>query len=161
MPDPTTSHPSAGLVRRLAALVYDSFLLFGITAAYAGLVLAVRVWTTGAEAAQVPYSGLPRLLLLTGWWFCLAIFYCWCWRRGGQTLGMKIWRLQLQQLDGSSPTWRQCWLRCLLAPLSLAALGIGYLWCLIRSGDCLYDIWSHTRVIVIPKASTKASPKTN
>ncbi len=143
--------PSAGLIRRLAALVYDSFLLFAIMLAYAGLVLAIRVGMTGPEAAQTPYSGLPGVLFLAGLWFCLALFYCWCWRRSGQTLGMKTWRLQLQQSSGARPTWRQCWLRSLLAPLSLLAGGIGYWWCLTGSGDALHDLWTSTRVVELPR----------
>ncbi len=151
MSETRVTDPSASLIRRLAALVYDSFLLFAIMLAYAGLVLAIRVWMTGPEAAQTPYSGLSGLLFLAGLWFCLALFYCWCWRRSGQTLGMKTWRLQLQQSNGVKPTWRQCWLRSLLAPLSLLVGGIGYWWCLTGSGDALHDLWTNTRVIELPR----------
>jgi uncharacterized RDD family membrane protein YckC len=145
------ARPSAGLLRRLAALVYDGFLLFAITLAYAGTVLLVRIWLTGVERAQTPYTGPSALLMFIGLWFCLSLFYCWCWRRSGQTLGMKTWRLQLQQVNGELPSWRQCWLRSALAPLSLSILGIGYLWCLAGSGDCLHDSWSKTRVVILPK----------
>ena len=145
--------PHAGLIRRVAALVYDSFLLFAITLAYSGLILGLRIWATGTEAAQIPFSGLPGFLYLAGLWFFLTLFYSWCWRSTGQTLGMKTWRLRLRQTNGAPLTWQQCWLRGLLAPLSLAILGIGYLWCLGPSGDCLHDRWTHTRMVVLPKDS--------
>ena len=148
---PDTPLSTAGLIRRLSALVYDSFLLFGITLAYAGLVLALRVWISGAEAADIPYSGLPRLTFVVGLWFFPALFYSWCWRRSGQTLGMKTWRLKLLRTDGLAPTWSQCWLRSVLAPLSLAAFGIGYLWCLIGEKNCMHDLWTGTHVVVLPK----------
>jgi hypothetical protein len=45
-------------------------------------------------------------------------------------------------------------LRCLLAPLSMAILGIGYLWCLVdKQGNCLHDIYSNTKVVLLPKRS--------
>ncbi len=143
--------PSASLTRRLAAMVYDSFLILAITLAYAGAVLALRILMTDAEAAQIPYSGLPGTLFAAGIWFWPALFYSWCWQRGGQTLGMKTWRLRLEQADGTTPTWRQCWLRTLLAPISFILLGIGYWWCLVGEKQCLHDLWTATRVVVLPR----------
>ena len=146
-----TSHyaalPAAPLWRRLAALVYDGLLLIALGFAYSGIILTVQAQFFGAREAQ-PLGG-PGL---AGLWLCLSLYYIWCWRRAGQTLGMKTWRLRLQQPDGSPPTWRQAWLRCLLAPLSLVSV-VGYLWCLwSRSGDCLHDLGSGTRLVVLPKS---------
>lgn len=154
-PDPTeNSLPTAGLIRRLAAMVYDWFLLFAITLAYGATILAIRIWATDTDAAQAPYAGVQGLLFLAGLWFCLGLFYSWCWRRSGQTLGMKTWRLQLRQVNGAQPTWQQCALRSLLAPVSLVVLGAGYLWCLGKSGDCLHDLWTSTEVVVLAKESS-------
>ena len=147
--------PTAGIIRRLAALVYDSFLLFAITLAYGAAILAMRIWITDTEAAQTPYTGAQGLLFLAGLWFLLGLFYSWCWRRSGQTLGMKTWRLQLTQLDGARPNWQQCVQRSLLAPPLFALLGIGYLWCLGQPGDCLHDLWTKTRVVVLEKETEK------
>ena len=147
--------PAAGLWRRLAALVYDGLLLLAMAFAYAALILAVEVQLFGASEAPVLHwsgaAGLWTALFYLGLWAWLALYYLWCWRRSGQTLGMKTWRLRLQQPDGSPPTPRQACLRCLLAPLSLASV-VGYLWCLwSRTGDCLHDRWSGTRVVVLPR----------
>lgn len=106
---------------------------------------------------QAPSNAL-QVIIVIGLWFCYALFYVWCWRKTGQTLGMKSWRLQLLQEDQSQyqqlPGWKECWLRCLLAPLSMAMLGIGYLWCLVdKQGDCLHDIYSNTKVVLLPKKS--------
>ena len=79
-------------------------------------------------------------------------YYYICWRKQGQTLGMKSWRLKLQQADGSLATPEQCIKRSLLASLSLAFGGIGYLWCLVPPAKaCLHDIYSATEVVVLPK----------
>jgi Predicted membrane protein/domain len=147
--------PAAPLWRRLAALVYDGLLLLALAFAYAALILAVEVQLFGASEAPVRHwsgiAGLWAALFDLGLWAWLSLYYLWCWRRSGQTLGMKTWRLRLQQPDGSPPTPRQAWLRCLLAPLALASV-IGYLWCLwSRTGDCLHDRWTGTRVVVLPR----------
>lgn len=146
------SLPVAGLLRRLAALIYDSLLLLAIGFAYTALILLVEVRYLGFREGQ-PLGWLA----LSGLWLCLSFFYSWCWHRSGQTLGMKTWRLRLQRPDGSIPGWKECWLRCLLAPAALLIFGVGYLWGLVsRSGDCLHDIGSGTRVVLLPKPRPRA-----
>lgn len=149
-----TSLPSGPLLKRLMAMVYDGFLLLGITFAYGVVVFLLRK-LFGDDTLQAPH-GAVQVVILIGLALCWAFFYIWCWRRSGQTLGMKSWRLQLRAENGGTPSWQQCWLRCLLAPLSLGALGIGYFWCLLdKNGDCLHDKWSHTRTVLLPKPEKK------
>ena len=136
------------------AMIYDGFLLLGITFAYGVVVFLLRK-LFGDDTLQAPHGAI-QVLILAGLLFCWAFFYVWCWRRSGQTLGMKSWRLQLQAKNGGMVTWQNCWLRCLLAPLSLAALGAGYLWCLFdQQGDCLHDKWSDTQTVLLPKPPKK------
>jgi len=144
----------ASLWRRLIALVYDGFLLFALSLGYGALILIARIWVLGQDVDTTPTNEVFQAALLGGWWLVLASFYVWCWRRSGQTLGMKTWRLQLQQTDGSAPTWKQCWLRSLLAPLALI-LVIPYAWVLVsKDGNCLHDRWTDTRVVVLPKSKS-------
>jgi len=171
----TTSNsglPIARPLRRIAALVYDIFLLAAISIAYATIFFLIQVFadgnaatqvlTEGNESTRLEYEGPLRYLFLFGWWLCLALFYSWCWRRTGQTLGMKTWHICLEQLDDSRPgtspfaSWRQCWIRSLLAPPALLCGGLSYCYCLFnREGHCLHDIWSHTRIVVLPKEKTR------
>lgn len=146
------------------AMLYDAFLLLGISFAYGVVVLLLRL-LAGEDTMQAPSSFL-QIIIVIGLWFCYALFYVWCWRRTGQTLGMKSWRLQLQEegQQGKSqqfPDVKTCWLRCVLAPLSMAIFGIGYLWCMIdKQGRCLHDIYSNTQVVLLPKKlSAKKSRK--
>lgn len=143
--------PIASIFRRLLALIYDSFLLFGISITYAAGVLGARILFLGQEQALAASSELFQFLQLVGLWVVLSCFYVWCWRRSGQTLGMKVWRLQIQQIDGSRADLLSCWYRCLLAPLSLLTI-IGYLWALFHpEGHCLHDLASKTKVVLLPK----------
>ena len=153
MTDKPISNPApANLLRRLAALIYDAFLLFAITLAYAALLLIIKIIFTGTQAPENVQPGLfLQCLSVAGWLLALGGYYFISWRKQGQTLGMKSWRLKLQQPDGSLPTPEQCIKRSILATLSLAFFGIGYLWYLLSPAKaCLHDIYSGTQVILLP-----------
>jgi uncharacterized RDD family membrane protein YckC len=143
---------SANLLRRLAAFIYDAFLLFAITLSYGLLLLLLKVIFNGTQGLENIQPGpLLQWLSLGGWLAALIGYYFVCWRKQGQTLGMKSWRLRLQQTDGSLATAEQCVKRSVLATLSLCLFGIGYLWCLIPSAKgCLHDIYTGTEVVVLP-----------
>ncbi len=148
--------PKSGLTRRLAALVYDLFLLAAIVMAYALIVITpLRLVFYGMPTTDGNFVAFPAILqvvLMLGLILVLAGYYLLCWRKQGQSMGMKAWRLRLQQSNGDLASLRQCWIRAVLAPLSLGLFGIGYLWCLMSaSKDCLHDRFSHTEVVVIPK----------
>lgn len=149
----TSPLPSAGLFRRLASMVYDAFLLFAIAIAYGAFLLIVRVTFTDLETATNNQLSPPlQWVAFAGLYLAMSSYFFVCWRTRGQTLGMKSWRLKLQQKNGDILSWSQCWQRSLLAPLSLICGGIGYLWCLIPPAKtCLHDILTHTEVVVLPK----------
>jgi|TARA_B110000285_G_scaffold43387_1_gene48259 uncharacterized RDD family membrane protein YckC len=93
-------------------------------------------------------------LSFIGLYFALSGYYVICWRKQGQTIGMKAWRIRLQQPNGALATPAQCWKRCLVAPLSFLCLGVGYLWCLLPPArQCLHDRYTGTEVIVLPKTN--------
>lgn len=108
----------ATLFRRLAALVYDAFLVTALVFAFTFTVVRLR----GSEIEP----GTP--------WFAPAIvaiavaFYGWFWTRAGQTLGMQAWRIRVTSEDGGPVTWRQALLRFFAAWLSALPAGLGYFW---------------------------------
>ncbi|MGM0914371.1 MAG: RDD family protein [Pseudomonadota bacterium] len=142
----------AGLGRRLGAMLYDAFLVVAIWLLMAGLhLLAVR-HLVGLPAEQVGVGFLQvaslRLIMLVSAFAFFAFFWC----RGGMTLGMQAWRLRVQTLDGHAISLRQAMVRYLVAWLSVAALGLGYLWVLFDAERRSWsDIASGTRVVVLPK----------
>ena len=107
--------------------------------------------TEGLE--DIEPNAFTQWLSLFGWIACLMGYYYICWRKQGQTLGMKAWRLRLQQLDGSLANPQQCLKRCPLAFFSLAIFGLGYIYCLIPSKKtCAHDLLSQTKVVVLEKS---------
>ena len=152
-PSESESYATANLWRRLAALIYDAFLLFAITLAYFTLLTLLKAILISTQRIEDFQPGLLlQCIMMLGWLAALIGYYYISWRKQGQTLGMKSWRLKLQQADGSLATPEQCIKRSLLASLSLAIGGMGYLWCLVPPAKaCLHDIYSATEVVVLPK----------
>ncbi|MDO3382682.1 RDD family protein [Gilvimarinus algae] len=148
---PPVPYPSAGLGKRLAAWVYDFFLLFAVSVAYGALVLAIKVGVLGEVLAEGEKASLGPLGFI-GWLMVLIAFYCLFWRRFGQTLGMKAWRLKITDTQGEHPSIARGALRCVLATASMALLGLGYLWLWFDPEHLtLHDRLSGTRVWQLPK----------
>ncbi|GAB3098397.1 RDD family protein [Lysobacter terrae] len=75
-----------------------------------------------------PYSLLAWLLWLICW-LVAGVYATVSWRRGGQTLGMRPWRLHVVSPDGAAaPTWSQLWTRYAVGSLSLLLGGLGFWW---------------------------------
>lgn len=142
----------AGLGRRLGAMLYDGLLVLAIWVVMVSLHLAVVRLMLAVPAEQVG-TGLAQVVSLR---LLLAVsafaFFAFFWTRGGMTLGMQAWRLRVQTLDGCSITGLQALQRFLVAGISLAAFGLGYLWILVDGEKRSWpDIASGTRVVVLPK----------
>ena len=72
------------------------------------------------------------------------------WKRGGQTLGMRPWRLYVQGTNGA-PSMALLWKRYALGTLSLLCGGLGFWWALLdREGLTWHDRLSNTRLVHVP-----------
>ncbi len=144
--NPTPLKP-AGLTRRLAALVYDWILLGAVLFVTTIALLAFR----RGEAFPAHDPLYSACLILTA-----TAFFGWFWTHGGQTLGMRAWRIRVIGLESQPVTWRQAFLRSLTATLSATLLGLGFLWILMDSKRRGWqDIASGTQVIFLGKSDTK------
>lgn len=131
-----TDFATSGLARRLAAICYDWFLLIALFAVVTALVLAIR----GGSAVAPSTVWFQLMLAAVG-----ASFYGWFWTHGGQTLGMRAWRIRVVRDDGAPLTWRDAVLRLLAACLAALPAGLGFLWCLVdRDRRCWHDRLTHT-----------------
>jgi len=137
MSDPIFSeYPSAGLIRQLVAMVYDSLLIFAVLF-FAG---AIAIAFNHGEAIE-PNPWFSLYLLFT-----VFTYYAWFWQKSGQTLGMRAWKIRIVTDSGANPGWALCYLRLACALLSLVCFGLGYLWRIFRPYTW-HDRLSHTRVI--------------
>jgi uncharacterized RDD family membrane protein YckC len=146
--------PAAPVWRRLAALLYDSFILLAISFFYGAIVTAVGTVAGRHEADYQPM--FDHWAFTLGWVLVLVAFYMWFWHKSGQTIGMRTWRLKLVERDNPlrTPSWQLCALRALVAPPAIVFGGLGYWYALIdRQAHCLHDRLSKTQVIELPKES--------
>jgi uncharacterized RDD family membrane protein YckC len=115
------ANPAPGLFRRLAAIVYDSLLLGAVLFAATAAMLPLN----SGHAFRANQYFYP--VYLTGVSF---LFFGWFWTHGGQTLGMRAWKIKVLTHDGQPINWRQAALRFLSALLSWLVLGLGFWWIL-------------------------------
>lgn len=128
-----------GLARRMAAIAYDTLLVTAVLFVATAVLLAL----TGGEAIR-PGSGWYSAYLMA----VSFVYFGWFWTHGGQTLGMRSWRLRLVGAGDNGATWRQALLRFVGAGVSWLAFGAGFL-CLLVDPQRLtwHDRISATRVV--------------
>ena len=134
---------AAGPFVRLAAFLYDSLLLVALWFVIGIVAVAIN----GGEGLSPNNPFLPTVMFIVWVWFNTHF-----WRRGGQTLGMRAWRLRLLTTNGENLTLLQCLLRLVAAVPSFALFGVGYFWILIDKDKLAWhDKYSESRVIREPK----------
>lgn len=157
---PQGDFPPAGLIRRFAALFYDFLLCVAlvmvVTLIYQQGLL--RLIHGGERLLAMSQAGaldrdpvLASLLLLS-----LFGFFAYFWVRTGQTLGMQVWGVRVQNTDGSSISIWQALLRFMVAIASWLCLGLGFLWALgNRQRKTWHDIYSESVLVRLPKDAHK------
>ena len=141
------ARPLPGLLRRLAAIAYDTLLLTAVL-----MLAALPVVLINHGPPQTPLALTLFRAYLLGVAFA---FFAWFWVHGGQTLGMRAWQLQVVCKNGRPLTWRQAAGRFLAAALSWACLGLGFLSILFdKQRLAWHDRLSGTRLIVLAKTTS-------
>ncbi len=138
-----------GLGRRLAAIFYDSILVMAV------VLMAIALITIPLNLIYGE-DNFNAVMLRTNpfyiaYLFCvMAGFHILFWMRGGQTIGMRSWRLKVLRDDGEKLRFKDAVLRYLVAILSWSALGLGFIWVLIdKDGLAWHDRISKTRLVLI------------
>mgnify|MGYP002638289861 CR=1 FL=1 len=100
---------------RLGSIIYDLLLVFSFVFFIAGIVILIN--------QKEPITSSLFFYLLT-----LPVIYSYfslSWVKGKQTLGMRAWKFEITQQNGQNITYKQSFIRLLLATTSLA--GVGFL----------------------------------
>jgi uncharacterized RDD family membrane protein YckC len=132
MGDESTKGTPAGLLRRLAAFLYDLLLVvaLAVVATFAMLPL------TRGEAILTSTQGFIGRAYHALLFAVVFGYFGWCWTRTGQTLGMKAWRMKLETHSGGRLGWSGAVGRFLLGA-SIVVLAILGLWYLRAAGSAL------------------------
>lgn len=122
------------LLRRVVAFLYDSLLLIAIYFC----TTAVAISFNDGEAVRGP---LFQILLL----IIAGVFFCSFWKHGGQTLGMRAWRIRVIDKNGGNPGWKDSIRRFVTGTLLLGVTWLAALFS--KQGLALHDRLSNTRII--------------
>jgi uncharacterized RDD family membrane protein YckC len=142
------SSTPASLWLRIAAGIYDLFPLLALWMLTAGAALLVVHGEVDLAHPSLGWRIALRALLLavTGAYFVVS------WARGGQTIGMRAWRLRIVDEGGNALGWSRAVLRFAVACVSLLALGIGFFWCLFdRRQRGWHDLASRSVLVRLQK----------
>jgi len=146
-----TENRPPGLLRRLGAMLYDTATVLALDIVVHILVVVAAGAILGVErfdAEALGRSPLYLALLLA----VPALFFLGFWTRGGQTLGMRAWRIRVVRADGSPLGPRQALGRLGASLLSWLCLGAGFLWVLVdRDRAAWHDRRSGTRLGLQPR----------
>lgn len=141
----------AGIARRFLSLSYELLLLAAMV--LVGMVPAVLLTESWSPLWKRTFHQLYLVALL-------GAYFVWQWARGGQTLAMKTWRLKLVTREGAAVTPGAALRRYLLALLSVALGGAGFLWAFFdRDRQFLHDRLAGTKIIAVPAAKSSPPPR--
>ena len=122
------------LLRRLAAFLYDCLLLIAIFFIIATLAIALN----DGQAVQHPLFYVALLMVA-------FLFFDWFWRHGGQTLGMRAWRIKVVAIHVENVTFEQSAIRFIAG---IALFGFTYVGAFFSpSHQTLHDKLSRTNII--------------
>lgn len=150
------SLPRAGLPRRLAALLYDMFLVLSIWFIFGYAIIGIY-GLFGDNTSQLVDGEVVTPWLLSVLQFVMMVttmvsFYIWFWLRTGQTLGMIAWRIRALDVNNQPMSLHQALIRYVLAWPSFWCLGIGYLYMYAnKDRDALHEKFSRTKTVLLPK----------
>lgn len=142
----------ASFFKRLGAYIYDLFalgavLMLATVLALIAVAIANNVGyidlTLYKDTADYLAQSLAFLIYLS---LVIIGFYTYFWSKAGQTIGMKAWRLRVQNSDGSNISFTQALIR-----LSTSAFGLGNIMALLKDRNAFQDLWGECEVIVMTK----------
>ena len=126
-----------GLLRRIAAMIYDLLLITALLFLATLPFIAVR----GGEPVEIGDNLLYRAVLVA----VIYAFFVGFWTRSGRTLGMQSWGLRVENPEGQTPTLGAASIRFLVAILSWIPLGLGFWW----------QLWDKNKMTWHDRASNK------
>lgn len=129
-----------GLLRRTGVIIYDGLLLLSVFF-FATLILLPFTDGRAIESDNISYH--VYLLVIS------YLYFAWHWSHGGQTLGMRAWRVRLCREVGGTVNWSGATQRFLASLLSWLLLGCGFI-CSVFDPEyrTLHDRLTKTSLVV-------------
>ncbi len=126
------------------------------------VLLLLAVLFIAAAVIVIPLGGAPQTTIGIGLFrfYLIAVafvFFGWFWTHGGQTLGMRAWRLRVvRRTTGNALDWHHAAYRFGTAILSWLCFGLGFLWMLVdRERLTWHDRLSDSLLVLVPKPTRR------
>jgi uncharacterized RDD family membrane protein YckC len=158
----TATFPRAGFIRRVGSWVYDVLLAIAVymvagAVSFGIFYLLIKFQLISMQGYEHDIDlllGNPLYKYLNECWKLgwVAFFFVYFWAKSGQTLGMRAWRLRVQNQDGTLIS-KTTGLKRLLPTL----LGLGNIMVLFdrKNKLSLQDRLTNTEVVVLSLAENK------
>lgn len=158
MTSTTPKHSRASFFRRLAAMVYDLLVAVAVGMCAAMIMLVSMLllvennildkqgYENFSDLIQHSFTYKLTLQVWVGLW--VMGFFLWFWRNGGQTIGMRAWRLRLFSTNEKPFGYGRALLR-----LICSFGGLGTLLVLVdfKSKQSLQDRIASTEILMLSK----------
>lgn len=117
----TITTVKATAIKRILAFVYDLFLIIPL------MMLVALIWLPFNNGVAIePGNPLHPFMIASATILTPILFYTYFWYKGGQTLGMRSWKLRMVNLAGNALSPKQSATRAVLLILSLVLILIGF-----------------------------------
>jgi uncharacterized RDD family membrane protein YckC len=141
-PGSTASPAKPGFFRYLGAIFYDLILVIAV------FFVATAILLPFNQGEAIHSSFLFPLYLLS----VSFVFYGWFWTHGGQTLGLRAWKLRLVNHKQNDISWKQALIRYLTAGASWLVFGLGIIWRVWqKNGKTWQDLSSKSSIIFVDR----------
>ncbi|MGV6808591.1 MAG: RDD family protein [bacterium] len=141
------SYDRPSFLRRLGIAFYDVLLSVSFVLVVASITQIIIFAINGGDAAEIKPNSPLSYFFFVYYLFLGFVFFGWFWAHGGQTLGMRAWKVKVANIDGSALNWQQAFTRyALMVIFSI----IGLLWVLFdKERLALHDRFSKTQLIYL------------
>lgn len=156
--DSTPLHERASFFKRLLAMIYDTLVAVAVGMCSAMVIIVVLMILLSNNVLSMQGFETPSDLIQSSWQYKLLIqiwvgtwvagFFLWFWKKGGQTLGMRAWRLRIFSTVDKPMTWSRLVLRLIS---SLGGLGTLLVLFDIKNKQSLQDRIAQTEVVKLSK----------
>ena len=152
-------YPRAGFFRRVAAMIYDGLVAVAVGMC-AGLIILVTLTILHARGVigqdvehfsdflNQSFLFMSIVQIWVGAW--IVGFFLWFWAKGGQTIGMRAWRMRIFSTTDTPMTFGRLWLRLVC---SLGGLGTLLVILMPKQKQSLQDLVAKTEILVLTETA--------
>ncbi len=124
-------------LRVISSFFYDLMVLLALS-------VVLSAFFTGIFGTEFHNDHVSLLIFQFFWFLMCCAYFAFSWRYGGQTIGMKAWKIRVTNDYGTPLSWKEVGGRLVGSFLSLLLLNLGWLGYLMSIKMSFTDWFSST-----------------